>query len=136
MTEASRSLVMAIGDSGIAEPTDPQDVVMVPVLPTGPRNLVTPASIRFLFWRRDGNEARPIRIRSILKPNTRRNQSEFPKVLFVSTPFTRYTLESGPVMGDEMRVMLTCAADAVDPFWETLSAKDRMRLLEASRRLA
>jgi len=135
-TRSREAVTMAIGDSGKPEPVNSDKVVKVGVLPTGPRNVATAASIRLIFWRRPGNEARPIRVRSILRPGTRRNHGQFPCVKFITTDFTRYTLDSGPVLGNEMSVALVSPCCASDPFWDSLSVRDRARINAAARRTA
>lgn len=125
--------IMAIGDSGRNEPTPASEVVHVQALPVAHGNVVTPASIRFIFWRRAGNEARPVKIRSVLKPNTARNRSPYVRVVFESTPFSRAQLDSGHVWGDWMDVALPSLADASDQLWDTLSARDRERISNAVR---
>lgn len=129
-------MVMAIGDSGRAVPTPECEVVSIAPMPAERGNLVTPASIRFIFWRRDGNEARPVKIRRILKPNTARNRSPYVRVVFETTLFSRAQLESGHVWGDWMDVAVPSHADAVDQFWETLSTRDRARIVNAVRSAA
>lgn len=124
---------MAIGDSGRNEPTPAREVVHVQALPVAHGNVVTPASIRFIFWRRAGNEARPVKIRRVLKPNTTRNRSPYVRVVFESTPFSRAQLDSGHVWGDWMDVALPSLADASDQLWDTLSARDRARISNAVR---
>ncbi|HEL3158052.1 TPA: hypothetical protein UMF67_001771 [Stenotrophomonas maltophilia] len=133
---ASRALVIAVGDSGKAEPCPVGQAVAIQALPAGPCNVVTPASIRFIFWRREGNEARPLRIRRILKPNTARNCSPYVRVVFETTLFSRAQLESGHVWGDWMDVAVPSIADASDPLWDTLSARDRARITNAVRNAA
>jgi hypothetical protein len=121
--------VRAIGESGQVELCDPQDVLEVRALPAGPGNAVVPASVRFLFWQRSGNQARAVRVRHVYRPGTRRNSGRHPRVIFDTTPFSRYELESGPVMGDWMDVAITSTADATDELWETLPQRDRARIL-------
>ena len=123
--------LMAIGDSGRPEPTSADDAHVPPALPVGPRNAVTPASIRFIYWGRPGNECRAIRLKRIHRPHTRCNRGPFVKVVFECTPFTRATLPEGPLMADEKHVALTRPADAADPLWATLPARDQTRLLRA-----
>lgn len=126
--------VMAIDDSGRAVPTPECEVVSIAPMPAG--NLVTPASIRFIFWRREGNEARPTKIRRILKPNTARNHSAYVRVLVETTPFSRAQLESGHVWGDWMDVAVPSSVDARDNFWDTLSTSERARIINAVRNAA
>ncbi|MCS4235072.1 hypothetical protein [Stenotrophomonas sp. BIGb0135] len=128
--------VMAIGDSGRKEACPAAEAVAIQALPAGPRNVVTPASIRFIFWRRAGNEARPVKIRSVLKPNTTRNRSPYVRVVFESTPFSRAELDSGHVWGDWMDVAVPALDDATDQLWDTLSARDRARITNAVRNAA
>lgn len=125
--------VMAIDDSGRAMPTPECEVIAIAPLPAAPGNLVTPASIRFIFWRRDGNEAKPLKIRRILKPNTTRNRSPYARVVFECTPFSRAQLDSGHVWGDWMDVVVPSLADATDQLWDTLSARERARISNAVR---
>lgn len=128
--------VMAVGDSGRIELCPSDEVVAIKALPAGPRNVVTPASVRFIFWRRSGNEARPLRIRRILKPNTARNHGPYVRVVFETTLFSRAQLESGHMWGDWMDVAVPSVADATDEFWGTLSARDRARIINAVRAVA
>lgn len=123
--------LMAIGDSGRPEPATPDDSYAPRALPVGPRNAVTPASIRFIYWNRPGNECRAIRVKRIHQPCTRCNRGPHIKVVFESTPYTRATLPEGPLMAHEMHVALTRPADAGDPLWATLPARDQQRLHKA-----
>ncbi|HGM6720605.1 TPA: hypothetical protein ACKQC2_001460 [Stenotrophomonas maltophilia] len=127
---------MAVGDSGRHEPTPASEVVYVQALPAARGNVVTPESIRFIFWRRVGNEARPVSIRRILKPNTARNHSPYVRVVFECTPFSRAQLDSGHVWGDWMDVAVPSLADASDGLWDTLSVRDRARITNAVRNAA
>lgn len=136
MRGTNRGQVMAVGDSGRMEMCPSSEVVVIQALPAGPRNIVTPASIRFIFWRREGNEARPFRIRRILKPNTARNRGPYVRVVFETTLFSRAQLESGRVWGDWMDVAVPSLSDATDEFWGTLSARDRARIINAVRAVA
>lgn len=122
---------MAIGDSGRPEPTGAADSHAPRALPLGPRNAVTPASIRFVYWGRPGNECRAVRVKRIHRPYTRCNRGSFVKVVFECTPFTSATLPDGPLMADEKHVALTRPADAADLLWTTLPARDRQRLHKA-----
>lgn len=128
--------IMAIGDSGRNEPTPASEVVYVQALPATRGNIVTPESILFIFWRRPGNEARPVRIRSILKPNTPRNRGPYVRVVFECTRFSRAQLESGHVWGDWMDVAVPSLADAQHQLWDTLSTSDRVRIVRAVRNAA
>lgn len=123
--------LMAIGDSGRPEPATPDDTHAPRALPVGPRNAVTPASIRFIYWGRPGNECRAVRVKRICRPHTRSNRGPFVKVVFECTPFTRATLPEGPLMADEKHVALTCPAEAADPLWATLPPRDQQRLHKA-----
>lgn len=123
--------LMAIGDSGRPEPTTPDGAHAPRALPLGPRNSVTPASIRFVYWGRTGNECRAVRVKRIHRPYTRCNRGPFVKVVFECTPFTRATLPEGPLMADEMHVALTRPADTADLLWTTLPARDLQRLHKA-----
>lgn len=130
---ANGSQVMAVGDSGRMEPCSSAEVVAIQGLPAGPRNVVAPTGIRFIFWRREGNEARPVKIRRILRPNTRQNRGQYVGVVFETTPFSRYMTDSGPVWGDWMSVAVPTVADALDEFWDSLPARQRARILSAVR---
>ena len=123
--------LMAIGDSGQPELATPEDAHAPRALPVGPRNAVTPASIRFIYWNRPRNECRAIRVKRICRPHTRYNRGPFVKVVFECTPFTRATLPEGPLKAHEMHVALTRPADAGDPLWATLPARDQQRLHKA-----
>ncbi|MBA0422349.1 hypothetical protein D7Y22_15395 [Stenotrophomonas maltophilia] len=70
-------------------------------------------------------------MKCIHRPHTRCNRGPFVKVVFECTPFTRATLPEGPLMADEKHVALTRPADAADPLWATLPARDQTRLLRA-----
>lgn len=134
MSRADRNCeikVMAVGDSGQMEPCSPAEVVTIQAMPSAPRNVVTPASIRFIFWRREGTEARPVKIRRILRPNTRQNRGPYVSVVFETTSFSRYMTDDGPVWGDWMTVAVPTSADARDEFWDTLPARQRARILTA-----
>lgn len=123
--------LMAIGDSGRPEPATPDGAHAPRALPLGPRNSVTPASIRFVYWGRPGNECRAVRVKRVHRPYTRCNRGPFFKVVFECTPFTRATLPEGPLMADEKHVALPLPDDAHDPLWATLPARDRARLHKA-----
>ena len=123
--------LMAIGDSGRPEPATRDDTHAPRTLPVGPRNAVTPASIRFIYWGRPGSECRAVRVKRIHRPHTRCNLGPFVKVVFECTPFTRATLPEGPLMANEKHVALTRPADAADPLWATLPVRDQQRLHEA-----
>lgn len=123
--------LMAIGDSGRPEPATLDDAHVPRALPVGPRNAVTPASIRFVYWGRPGNECRAVRVKRVHRPYTRCNRGPFVKVVFECTPFTRATLPEGPLMAEEKHVALPLPDDAHDPLWATLPARDRARLHKA-----
>lgn len=123
--------LMAIGDSGQPELATPEDAHAPRALPVGQCNAVTPASIRFIYWGRPGNECRAVRVKRIHRPYTRCNRGPFVKVAFECTPFTRATLPEGPLMADEKHVALTRPDDAHDPLWANLPARDRARLHKA-----
>ncbi len=126
-----RPELMAIGDSGRPEPATLDDAHVPRALPVGPCNAVTPTSIRFIYWGRPGNECRAVRVKRIHRPYTRFNRGQFVKVVFECTPFTRATLPERPLMADEKHVALTRPADATDPLWATLPARDQQRLHKA-----
>jgi len=123
--------LMAIGDSGQPEPATPDDAHAARALPVGPRNAVTPASIRFIYWGRPGNECRAVRVKHIHRPYTRCNRGPLVKVVFECTPFTRATLPEGPLLADEKHVALTRPDDTHDPLWANLPVRDRARLHKA-----
>jgi hypothetical protein len=121
-------LVEAIGDNGI-ELVPISDVVEIPVMPLGEGNIVIPATVRF-DGRRGGGL--PRRLISILKPGTRLNHHpRFPYVEFECTPFVRYTLPEGPVMGHRRGCYIRHIADSKDPVWDALSKADRAKLERA-----
>lgn len=125
--------LMALADSGQPELVTPEDAQAPRALPVGQFNAVTPASIRFIYWGRSGNECRAVCVRRIPRPYTRCNRGPFVKVVFECTPFTRATLSEGPLMADEKQVALTLPDDAHDPLWANLPVRDRVRLHDAMR---
>jgi hypothetical protein len=126
----NNDFVMAIGDSGLPEPTPMEEVVEIGSLPVGPGNCVIPASIR--ATRRTNSDKIPLRLISILRPRTRLNRKPFPLVTFKCTPYERYQTDKGPVMGDIGKCFVCNERDARDPLFDSLTVRERFRILSAA----
>lgn len=124
-------MVMAIGDSGAYEAMPAREVVEVGSVPVGEDNIIIPASIRYL--RRDPTEGNPVRLLSIRRPSTRLNRRSFLLVTFKCTPYARYTWKGKPVLGDVKSCFITNERDARDPLFESLTVRERFRIVSAFR---
>jgi len=130
-TSELHEVVMAIGDFGTLEPTPKAHTVEISAIPAGSDNQVIPATIRWFSELRDGGGI-PTRIRRIRYP-TARGERNHAFVEFDCTPFVRYKLPSGSVMGDWSECYVRNLEDATDPIFSGLSMKDQRRLVRAAR---
>jgi len=128
-TDELHEIVMAIGDFGTLEPTPKAHTVEISAIPADSANQVIPATIRWFSALRNGGGI-PTRIRRIRYPAGSRKSAV---VEFECTPFVRYTLPSGPVMGDTSSCYLRNSKDAADPIFSRLSSKEHRRLLRAAK---
>jgi hypothetical protein len=130
----SDRVMMAIGDSGGYEAMPAREVVQVGSVPVGEDNMIIPATVR--YTRRDVGENVPIKLLNIREPNTRLNRRRHPLVTFSCTPFVRYMLKGKPVLGDVMSCFVRNEHDAKDPLFDSLSVKERFRILQSAHNMS
>jgi len=122
-----QAMVMAIGESGQYEPTPADEVVEIEAVPLGAGNIVIPATVR---WQcRSCSGGVPTRLRRVAKPKA--GGPPWVYVEFDCTPFERFTLDTGPVMGDWSGCYVRNLADAADPILAGLSPRERARIRSA-----
>jgi hypothetical protein len=120
---------MAIGENGW-EPTPVKEVVVVSPVPVGDDNMIVPVTVRSL--RKSPNEGIPTRLLRVLRPGTRLNPRSAVRVFYACTPFERYRDEGKPVLGHEDSCHVRGERDARDPLFDSLSVKERFRILSAA----
>ncbi|MCR6699711.1 MAG: hypothetical protein NVV68_00400 [Dokdonella sp.] len=128
-TQDDTELVLAHGEHGL-EWAPRSEVVEVQTLPLGPSNEIVPATLRSMNQYKGGGA--PTRLLRVEKP-TKRNGRRFALIRFECTPFVRYDLGDGPVYGTEHSCYVRHERDAADPLFDSLSSRERARIVRASR---
>lgn len=107
---------------------------LVQISSIGPDTMCIPATLRRL--RHTPTEGSPIRLLSIRRPNTQINRHPYVLVSFECTPFIRCKRPRGKAeLGHERSCFIRDLNDATDPLFDTLSQKERLKIINTARLL-